>query len=135
MATPLSIAIGSLSVVANTLMEDTLSIDLCSIERPSLTAEVSEYGGVTADYATVSSGNGCTIEPVSETAAKEYMRALKIASVTTHKISMASTVDVMAQDRIRVEARASEPERVFEVIALIPNSGLPPIVLCTLGGS
>jgi hypothetical protein len=136
MATPLSIALNSVTTTLNQLIETTFP-DECAISRPSFTLDA--YGGQTPSYATVSgmSSIGCSWAPLSSTSAMEYVRTGQINEVCTYKISMASAVggsvvDIKAKDRVVVATRGIEPARTFEVKGIIRNAGLPLLVLCTL---
>ena len=133
MATPLGIALTTLTTQLNQLIETTFP-DECSISRPTFTVGV--YGSAPGTYSTVASSIGCAWAPAGKTG-QEYMRASQTNEMVAYMITLPSVIsgiatDIKAKDRIVVVARGSEPQRTFEVKAILRNAGLPLDVLCTL---
>lgn len=128
MSGTLSIAINSVNALASSFLENSFP-DVATISRLSTTN--SDYGTEIVDNSTVASGVPCSWKPAGKDA-KEYVRALKISSVTSYELEFPVGTDVEPEDQITIAARGEETEHTFEVKGLIRWSGVSIKVLCTL---
>jgi|GEM_PF-6885843 len=128
MSGTLSIAINSVNALANSVLENSFP-DVATISRPG--TSLSDYGTASPSYSNVATNVGCSWKPAGKDA-KEYVRALKIGSVTAYALEFAIGTDVKPEDRIAIAARAEESAHTFEVKGIIRNSGVSIKVLATL---
>jgi hypothetical protein len=128
MAGTLSLAINAVNALANTVLENSFP-DTGTISRPG--NSLGDYGTATPSFSTVASNVGCSWKPAGKDA-KEYVRALKISSVSAYELEFTVGTNVRPQDRVTVAARGEEAARTFEVKGVLRVSGVSIKVLCTL---
>lgn len=93
--------------------------DAATITRPASAEARDSYGRVTTGVETVTSGVPCGYEA---TAGNERLYGAAITALGNYVLTLRAGTDLRTQDTVTVAARGGQPERVFNISAVLPVS-------------